>query len=69
MFFTAAFISWASPDDAFGGPNLFMHVFCPILILVSFFQIKNDRIYTFRDRLPDASPAWSTRSFTWSRSS
>lgn len=56
MFFVFAFISWASPDDAFGGPNLYLHVFCPALIVISFFQMENEHIYTIKDRLIGCIP-------------
>ena len=49
LVFVLAFISWASPYDAFGDSNLFMHIFCPILILISFFQIENRYTYKVRD--------------------
>lgn len=39
LVFVLAFISWSSPYDAFGDSNLAMHIFCPILILITFFQI------------------------------
>lgn len=34
------FISWVSPDDAFGGANIITHIFCPVLILISFFRLR-----------------------------
>ena len=49
LVFVLAFISWSSPYDAFGDSNLVMHIFCPILILISFFQIENRYIYKVRD--------------------
>ena len=49
LVFVLAFISWASPYDAFGDSNLVMHIFCPILILISFFQIENRYIYKLKD--------------------
>ena len=49
LVFVLAFISWSSPYDAFGDSNLFTHIFCPILILISFFQIENRYIYTVKD--------------------
>ena len=49
MTFVLAFISWASPYDAFGGINFIMHVVCPILILISFYQIENRYIFTLKD--------------------
>ena len=49
LVFVLAFISWSSPYDAFGDSNLVMHIFCPILILLSFFQIENRYTYTKKD--------------------
>ena len=51
MVFVLAFMSWASPDDAFGGSNFVTHVICPLLILVSFLQIETGRLFTWGDRL------------------
>lgn len=51
MVFVLAFMSWASPEDAFGGSNFVTHVICPLLILVSFLQIETGRLFTWRDRL------------------
>ncbi len=56
MIFVFAFISWASPDDAFGGPNLVTHVFCPLLILISFFQMESGHLFTLKDRLAGIVP-------------
>ena len=49
--FALAFMSWANPDGAFGGSNLVTHVFCPLLILISFFQMENGHLLTWKDRL------------------
>ena len=51
MVFVLAFMSWVSPEDAFGGANKATHVICPILILISFFQMETGHIYTLKDRL------------------
>ncbi len=51
MAFVLAFISWASPEDAFGGSNLATHVFCPLLIFISFFQIESGNCFAWKDRL------------------
>ena len=51
MVFVYAFISWVSPEDAFGGSNIVTHVFCPILILIFFFQIEGGHMFTWKDRL------------------
>ena len=45
-----SFISWVSPDDAFGGANIVTHIFCPVLILISFFQIENEYTYTIKNQ-------------------
>lgn len=49
--FVLAFMSWSSPENAFGGPNLVTHIFCPILILTSFFQMEHGYIYSWKERL------------------
>ena len=51
MVFVLAFMSWAFPNDAFGGANFVTHVICPLLILFSFFQIESGHVFTWRDRL------------------
>ena len=51
MVIVLSVMSWASPEDAFGGPNLFTHIFCPLLILVSFFQIEGGHVFTVKDCL------------------
>lgn len=54
--FVALFMSWASPEDAFGGSNIVTHVACPILILLSFFQTENGYIFSTKDKLIGALP-------------
>ena len=58
MVLVAAFMSWVSPYDAFGGINIITHVFCPLLILISFFQVENRYTYTVRDRFIGCIPFW-----------
>ncbi|MBQ7172417.1 MAG: hypothetical protein IJR89_09105 [Clostridia bacterium] len=58
MVFVLAFISWAAPDDAFGGVNLITHVICPPLILLSFFQLESGRLFTWKDRLLGTAPCF-----------
>ncbi len=48
-FFTLGFISWADPEMAFFGFNTFLHIICPILIVVSFFMIESGYKYTLKD--------------------
>ncbi len=54
--FVLAFISWTSPQDAFGGHNFFTHVVCPVLILIAFFQAENGQTYSARDRIAACIP-------------
>lgn len=56
MLFTVFVMSWISPEDAFGDFNIVLHVFCPILILVSFFQTENEHIYSVKDQLLGVAP-------------
>ncbi len=56
MVFVLAFMSWAAPEDAFGGANIFTHVVCPLLILTLFLQMETGHIFTLRDRLISIIP-------------
>ena len=58
LVFVLAFISWASPEDAFGGVNFFTHMICPPLILLSFFQMESGRRFTWKDRLLAVVPCF-----------
>ena len=56
MVFVLSFMSWIAPDNAFGDSNIIMHVFCPILILISFFQIENRYTYSIKECLMGCIP-------------
>ena len=49
MFLVLAIMSWIAPDNAFEGSNFITHVICPILILISFFQIENGYVYSLKN--------------------
>ena len=51
LFCAICFISRVSPYDAFGGSNIVTHIFCPVLILISFFQTEHGFIYTVKHQL------------------
>ena len=51
MVFVLAFMSWASPENAFGGANFVTHIICPALILITFFQMENGHVYVWKDWL------------------
>lgn len=56
LVFVLAFMSWASPENAFGGANFVTHIICPVLILISFFQMENGHLYTWKDWLAGIIP-------------
>ena len=57
MVFVFGFMSWTSPDNAFVGiHNLFLHIICPILILISYFQIENQHQFSLKDCLIGCIP-------------
>ena len=49
--FVLGFISWYDPQLAFGDENFFLHIVCPITVLVSFFMVESDFTLTRRDSL------------------
>ena len=57
MVFAFTFIYLSSgPETAFGGPNFWMHVVCPILSLALFFSVEIDRTLSVNDSLIGMSP-------------
>ena len=56
MVVVIAFISTTSLDEAYGGGSLLTHVICPMLILISFFQMENGHILTWKDMLLGVIP-------------
>ncbi len=56
MVIIMAFMSWADPERAYGGPGLFTHLICPLLVIVSFFQIESGYKYKLRDCLMACVP-------------
>lgn len=57
MVFSVAFMSWYDPIAAFGGYNTYLHVVCPVLVIVSFFMVESGYRYTRRDALASSLPA------------
>ena len=51
MVFSMAFMSWTDPYAAFGGYNTYLHIVCPVLVLVSFFLVESGRRYSLKDAL------------------
>ncbi len=56
MILVVGIMSWVSPEDAFGDFNIILHIFCPILILISFFQTESGHIYTLKEQLIGTAP-------------
>lgn len=59
MVFVLCFMSWASPEGAFGGANLVTHVICPPLILLSFFEMETGYLVGWKDRLLAVVPCFA----------
>ncbi|MCR5023860.1 MAG: hypothetical protein K6A90_05955 [Lachnospiraceae bacterium] len=51
MFFAIFVISWTDPVMAFGEANFYLHVVCPVMVVLSFFFIESDYRYTVSDAL------------------
>ena len=56
MLVALALISRVSYEDALGGSDVVTHVFCPLLIIISFFQMENGHLLTWKDRLLGVIP-------------
>ena len=54
--FSAAFISWYDPVIAFGGANFFLHIICPLMIVVSFFMVESNHRLDRKDNLISVIP-------------
>ena len=57
MVFSVGIMSWVDPEAAFGGYNRYLHILCPIMVLVSFFLVESGCRYTRRDVLLAAVPS------------
>ena len=51
LMFVLAFISWYDPILAFGYQNFFLHIICPLTVLISFFMVESDYTLTKKDTL------------------
>ena len=51
MFFAVFVISWTDPIMAFGEANFYLHILCPVMVVVSFFFIESNYRYTVKDAL------------------
>jgi len=49
MFFAVFVISWTDPVMAFGEANFYLHIVCPVMVVISFFFIESNYRYTARD--------------------
>ena len=51
LVFVLVFISWYDPELAFGKENFFLHIICPLAVLISFFMVESDIKLRKRDIL------------------
>ncbi len=49
MTFAVLIISWFNADFAFGRYNFFLHLVCPIAVLIAFFMVESDYTYSMTD--------------------
>lgn len=57
MVFSLGIMSWVDPEAAFGGYNLYLHILCPIMVIVSFFLVESGFRFTLKNALFAAIPA------------
>ena len=51
LVFVLCFISWYDPVFAFTGSNFYLHIICPIMVLICFYHVEAPYRYTKRDSL------------------
>ena len=51
LVFALCFISWFNPELAFGEENVFLHIVCPLTVLISFFMVESSYKLTIKDTL------------------
>lgn len=49
MTFAVFIISWFNADFAFGRYNFFLHLICPTAVLIAFFVLESNYLYTLQD--------------------
>ena len=57
MIVSLSFISWADPELAFGGYNTYLHIVCPVMVIISFFMIESGYLYSVLDAALTVIPA------------
>lgn len=58
MIFAVCVISFVNPEMAFGGNNFYLHIICPIMILVSFLLIESYYSISVKDALRCVIPVF-----------
>ena len=56
MVFSVGITSWVDRQGAFGGNNLYLHIVCPIMVIVSFFMVESGFHYTLKEALAALIP-------------
>ena len=49
--FALGILSWYDSRVAFGNENIFLHIVCPLLVLLSFFMVESERKLSRKDTL------------------
>ena len=58
MVFSVGIISWYDPALAFSEYNLYLHVLCPVMVIISFFLVEAGFLYTKKDAVLAAVPTF-----------
>ena len=58
MVMSVGFMSWTDPELAFGGYNTYLHIVCPVMVIISFFMVESGFRYTVKDALMATVPTF-----------
>lgn len=58
MSLSLGFMSWNDPETAFGGYNTYLHVICPIMVIVAFFMVESGFRYSVKNALMVTIPVF-----------
>lgn len=54
----ATLISWIDPENAYGGNNLYLHLICPLMVIISFFLVESGYRFSVKEALIACVPAF-----------
>ena len=57
MVFSLGIMSWVDPEAAFGGYNRYLHILCPVMVILAFFLVESGCRYSGKDAVTAVIPA------------